>query len=268
MSKATVLAGLEAQRRATLQRLGAIEPSVWRRSLRGGMTAAELADWLAAADEAAARGRVRALASTRPDASRIGSREPAGDLSSAEPATLLGRLDRAGARLRRGARALPGLLWRAPVQADDGLRRPLVSLLRLRLLREWVAVSDPALGPPLAPPPQVTRVLPQAALERLPLEVLPRLDVRVGVLRLVLDEVPGQPAERTWGIDFARKHYGPRVEAAPDAVVRTWSGALARLIEGDVAWSDLGAEELRIEGDEELAAACLAAMAARRGAPS
>lgn len=274
MGKASVLAGLDAQRRATTRRLRALEDEAWRRPTAAGLTGAELAEWLIAVDEAAVRGRWGALATPRPappkeeparargHEERPGAAGGSGDaqLLGGDPRALLDRLDRAGTRLRRGMRILPGLLWRTRVEGDDGLRRSLVCLLRLRVLREWVAVADPVLGPPTSPAPPVARILARAALERLPVEVLPNLDVRVGVLRVVLAEIPGQPAGSAWGIDFARKHYGPRVDAQPDAVVRTWSGALARLLEGDADWSALPAGELRVEGDEELAAVWLAAL--------
>ena len=281
MAKASVLAGLAAQRRATLERLGRLDPAGWRQPTTAGLTVAELAAWLAAVDEAAVRGRLGALGSPRPDAASPDESHTAaaphlastasvarvlarGDAAS-NPATLLLRLERAGARLERGARLLPGVLWRTRVESDDGLRRTLVLLLRLRMLREWVAVSDPALGPPARPVPPVARELAQAALERLRTDVLPHVDIRVGVLRMVLEEIPGQPGERTWGIDFARKHYGRRVDAAPDAVVRTWSGAVARLLEGEVEASGLGPEDLRVEGNRTLADAWLGAVA--RGRP-
>ncbi len=281
MAKASVLAGLDAQRRVTLQRLGKLSPAEWRQPTNSGLTVAELASWLAAVDEAAVRGRLGALGSPRPGVTSPGnsaadatphlvsSASVAGvlarDDAAPNPATLLHRLERAGARLERGARLLPGVFWRTRVESDDGLRRTLVLLLRLRLLREWVAVSDPALGPPARPVPPVARELAQAALERLRTEVLPHAGISVGVIRLVLEEIPGQPGERMWGVDFARKHYGPRVEAAPDAVVRTWSGALARLLEGEVEASGLAPEELRVEGDRTLADAWLWAVV--RGRP-
>lgn len=254
MSKAAVLAGLDAQRVTTLERLRALPEEAWAAPTARGLAVGEAAAWIAAVDTALAAARFDALGRLRPEEAAVGSADE-----------VMARLDRAGARLRRRARALPAPLWRTRVDSGDGLRRPLVGLLRLRVLREWVTVSDPAFGPEELPPAAVGRVLVPAALERLPLEVLPHMALRVGVLRLVVVAVPGAPLERSWGIDFARKHYGPRVNAAPDATVRISASALAHLLEGAVGWSAVSDRDLQVEGDRDLAIACLAAMPERVG---
>ncbi|CAN5119101.1 hypothetical protein BH20ACT9_BH20ACT9_24030 [soil metagenome] len=78
------------------------------------------------------------------------------------------------------------------------------------------------------------------------------------------DRGRGPVTRRTWGVDFARRQYGPRVAAPPDATIRVTGPALALVAAGRVDRRRLPAESLLVEGDADLAAALLDAFA--RGA--
>lgn len=243
---AALRAALAVQRAQTIALLGT-RLDRWPEPLQAGGTVAAYATWLGEVDRRAARGRVLALATPVPASAPV-----------AAPIDLLEGAAAATRRLTGRLRWLPPPLWRARWGLRDGRAVSLADLLGQRLLTEWVVLTDPLLGGSgLVPPPQVAVCLVDAALARWPHAVLARSRARVGVVQFAVAAERRGPVVRRWGVDFPRRHYGPRVTASPDATITTWSGALARLLERRVGPGGLDAEDLRIDGDAALAAAAL-----------
>ncbi|MFO8076858.1 MAG: hypothetical protein ACQETV_01390 [Actinomycetota bacterium] len=254
MEKRTILEGMAAQRDQTVGRLG--DASVpWERVMPNGLSVLDVVTWLVETDAVAGRGRLRALASVAQPAST--------DDPDLDPAPLLEALDAGGRRLRERLRRLPRALWAVATATGAQARLPLDEVLALYVQREWAALAHPlgdldeAPSGVVLPADPASLVITDAALARLPVEVLPRATPRVGVVRLEVAPLPGSAPVRWWGVDFARKHYGPRVTALPDARVGLWGGALVRILDGAVGWRELEGHGLDVEGDRDLAAACL-----------
>ena len=254
MEKQAILEGMAAQRQQTVERLGTSE-AVWEHVMANGLRVRDVAAWLADADVRGARGRIGALLESVTPA--------AGERTGADPATLLEALEGGSRRLRARLQRAPRPLWGVVASTAPGRRLTLPEALACYVQREWAALASPlgdgeqAAGGVVLPPAAASLVITDAALARLPVEVLPHAAPRVGVVRLEVAPLPGCAPTRWWGVDFARKHFGPRVTALPNARVQVWGGALARVLDGDVAWSELEGDGLVIEGDRELAAACL-----------
>ncbi|HWH33454.1 MAG TPA: maleylpyruvate isomerase family mycothiol-dependent enzyme [Egibacteraceae bacterium] len=186
------------------------------------------------------------------------------------PQDIVDGLRRWGARIERLGRLVPGPVARLPVGTPYG-RHPVVFLLFLRVWDEWVHEQDVrwALGAPRddvpSPPPLVIgQALADMTLAVLPRRRLPEVARRTGIARLVVDPAPPDGAVTarpvTWGVDFARRQYGPRVTAKADAEVRVHAAALALLLGGRMHWRALRAPWLSVDGDGELAAALLDAV--------
>jgi hypothetical protein len=285
MRKRPVLAACRAQRTATIVRLAGLEPADWDRPCLPSWRVRDVAAHLVAIDEGAVTGRLLPVLARAPDRAAIERWNEASiaRYAALTPGDLLGALSAWGQRLQRVGRVLPSLLLQTPVRGPFG-RLPLVYLLYRRVVDEWVhecdvaAVSAPQPVPlvPAEPAPVVGDALTAAVLVALPRLALPAIPLARGVVRLTVDaqappdggppgETPRQGVARhVWGIDFARRHFGPRVTTPPDALVRTTAGVLTLMAEDRLRWADVRDELLVIEGDEALAAAVLDALPPRR----
>lgn len=238
--------------------------------------ARQLAAHLLAGDAALARGRVGTLLRIPPEPGPlIGVNPVATARWQDEDLRRLRRLlERSGERLARRVR-LAASLGRVPLRGAAG-RWSLRGLVAWRVLDEWVRAGDLVRGVGAgdaddAPPVDAVRgrVLADVVLGTFPRRVLPRLPRAAGAVRLVVELATPVAEEvglalgprRTWGIDYARRQYGPRVTAAPDAVVRVTAPALVLVAAGRVAWRRLPEEALRIDGDAAAAADVLDAVA-------
>lgn len=238
--------------------------------------ARQLAAHLLAGDAALVRGRVGALLRIPPEPGPlIGVNPVATARWQDEDLRRLPRLlERSGERLARRVR-LAAPLGRVPLRGAAG-RWSLRGLVAWRVLDEWVRAGDLVRGVGAgdaddAPPVDAVRgrVLADVVLGTFPRRVLPRLPRAAGAVRLVVELATPVAEEvglalgprRTWGIDYARRQYGPRVTAAPDAVVRVTAPALVLVAAGRVAWRRLPEEALRIDGDAAAAADVLDAVA-------
>lgn len=191
-------------------------------------------------------------------------------LAAAPPAELVSLLAQRGARFARRIDAAPAPLRRIPVPGAFG-RQSVAGLVTRRILHEWLHEQDiaAATAPGAAPSAgaAVAEAIADAVLQLLPTEVLPRTGLETGVIRLVLDLGPdAAPSRRTiWGLDFARRQYGPRVLARPEATIRLRATTLALLAHGrsdrldDRPCAD-------VEGDPALADVLLQALTAARAA--
>jgi hypothetical protein len=72
---------------------------------------------------------------------------------------------------------------------------------------------------------------------------------------------PAQPGRHTWSVDFARRHFGPRVTAMPDATAWLHVTGLALLAGGRQSRVELESQLLIIDGDAHLAGSLLDAIA-------
>lgn len=265
MRKGDAIEALRAQRRATLDQLAGLEREVWDAPCLPSWCVRDVVAHLATIDTAAVAGRLLPLLRS-PDGRAAVERwndNVVRQVDTDEPEALLAELDRAGQRLRAVAERVPAVAWRAPFRTVFG-RHPLGFLVARRVLDEWVHTVDIARAAGSIEPRAVAVPdwLATAVLDALPVQVLPRLDLPVGVVRLVvLTAPPGEDGEhaprRTWSVDFARRHFGPRVTAPPDATIRLHAGALALLGEGR---DPGGYGPVALEGDEALAARVLAGL--------
>lgn len=257
MRKAPAPAALAAQRAATLRRLSQLSDAAWDEPCLPGWRVRDVVAHLVAVDEAALTGRLL-------PAMRVGDRdafERWNDASIARwadksPQELRDALERWGNRLGTLVRRTPSAAAQVPFRSWFG-RQPLLFLVYRRVLDEWVHECDiawascpEAAGGPVPPEPGVAAVLAAAALAPLPHVALPKATRTNGVVRLVVET--GQESRRTWGVDFARRQYGSRVTARPDAVVRLGAPTLALLTEGRWSVADLPGR-VTVEGDEEMA---------------
>lgn len=263
MGTTRAIDALRGQRSTTLRQLAQLEPAEWDVACRPPWRVRDVAAHLVAIDEAAVSGRLLPLlreASGRADIERWNDAAVLRWVDEPVP-VLIEALERFGARLVVLAERIPGALWRIPARTVFG-RHPLGFLLARRVLDEWVHLCDvaTATGRDVVVPDGGADVLATAVLDALPAVLLPHLEPTVGVVRLVIhtgdigDDSQHAP-RRTWAIDFARRHYGPRVTARPDATVHMHAGALALLVEGRTPSGPLAA--IDADGDTALAGALL-----------
>jgi uncharacterized protein (TIGR03083 family) len=286
MRKTPVLAAMTAQRAATISRLAVLGGAEWERTCLPPWTVHDVVAHLVSIDEAAVSGRLLPVLLRAPDRPAIERWNDVAVLAYRDrtPGELIAALARWGRRLQRLTRLVPTVLGQARVSGPFG-RQPLMYLLYRRVLDEWVHEHDIAAATatgapggdadaevlPALPRQVVGEALSSAVLASLPQLVLPAVDRSVGVLRLTVDRAPfradGTPADggvavhRMWGVDFARRQYGPRVLTRPDVEVRTSAPVLALLAEGRSDWRRLPGTLLTVEGDTDLAAAFLDAVA-------
>lgn len=257
MRKGPATAALRAQRSATLRRLSHLPDAAWDEPCLPGWRVRDVVAHLVAVDEAALTGRIL-------PAMRAGDRSAferwndgsIGRWADRSPQELREALERWGGRLHTLVRRTPAAAAQIPFRSWFG-RLPLLFLAYRRVLDEWVhecdiawATCPEAARGPVPPEQEVADVLAAAALHPLPHLVLPKAERASGVVRLVVET--GDDARRTWGVDFARRQYGSRVAARPDAVLRIGAPTLALLTEGRWSVTDLGGR-VTLEGDEEMA---------------
>lgn len=274
--KSLALTALREQRDATLRRLRALEPEAWERPCLPGWQVRDVVAHLISTDEASVTGRlfVPLLRSEGRRAFERWNESAILRWNRLPPDELIAGLERWGQRLARMAATVPSVAARVPLSGPFG-RQPLLFLLERRIVDEWVHEEDVAAATVehggreilTVPRPAVSAVLADEVLACLPHLVLPRIERVTGVVRLVVDltlpsAVPPQPpqAPRVWGIDFARRQFGPRVTGEPDVTVRIPAAALALVAEDRVRWTDLAEPFLAVDGDKELAAALLDAL--------
>lgn len=273
MRKGRAIEALRVQRERTLVRLASLETADWDRDCLPGWQVRDVVAHLVASDQGTVTGTIyRAMRA--PDRAVIERWNDQAVLAwrDRSPEELLAALERWGRRLVRLATLLPAPLGRIPVGGAYGMQPALFALYR-RVQDEWVHEQDIAwavggpddAGPVTVPPPlAVGEALATAALAAIRGRVLPDVPRSVGVLRLVVDPAPpgGTVSARPvlWGIDFARRQFGERVTAKPDAEIVLGAAALSLLLLDRVRWTDLDANSLRLDGDEELAAALLNAL--------
>ena len=269
MKKAGGLEAMRAQRERTRALLTELSPDDWDLPCLPGWAVRDVVAHLVASDQASVTGAiVRPLFGTS-DRSVIERWNDRAVLRWRErpPEELIEARMRWGARAERFGRLVPGALSRMPVGTPYG-RQSLAFLLYLRVWDEWVHEQDIhwALGAPRddvpAPPPlYIAQAVADMTLAVLPRKRLPEVGRSVGVVRLVVDPSPPDGAVTArpvvWGVDFARRQYGARVTAKPDAEIRVHAAALALLLASRVDWRRLDATWLTVEGDREAAAALL-----------
>ncbi|CAN5262848.1 hypothetical protein BH20ACT8_BH20ACT8_16820 [soil metagenome] len=271
MAYRTVIEALRTQRAATLAQLAALPSDGWEIVCEGGSRprVRDIAGHLLAVDTAAVTGRLlpvmRAgslveLAGWDDDAVARYAEQP--------PEELRVELARVGDRLAHLAGRVPRAAAQIPVSTVLG-RQPLGVLLARRVVNEWVRTDDiaRATGAARRPAPGVPAVLTLGVLRALPALTLPHMEVSAGVVRLVVGiadgpEAPVDPDDRaaprvTWSLDFARRQYGRRVSAPPDATVRLHATHLALVAAGRRHCDT----DVAVDGDHELAATVLAELA-------
>jgi uncharacterized protein (TIGR03083 family) len=258
---------LRVQRATTLDLLQSLAPEQWAESCLPGWRVRDVVAHLVTTDEAAVTGRVVPLLRSRAGRARMERWNDQAVLRWADrsPEELMAGLSRWGERLARMTRLLPGPLYKLPIGLLYG-RLNLGETLLQRVVDEWVHTVDitRVTGGSARAPDPVPAALAAACFGRLPQGILPAVPRTVGVLRLEVGvgavEATGQeglqpspliPPWTSWGIDFARKHYGPRVGAQPDAVVRMHATTMALLVEARADWRE---EAVEVEGDEAMAA--------------
>lgn len=280
MRKGRGLDALRAQRVRTMALLSKLEPADWDRPCLPGWAVRDVVAHLVATDQASVTGRVLRPLLMNDDRSVVERWNDEAVLRwrDRSPEELMAGLQRWGRRVERVAVMTPGALAQVPVGGPYG-RHALVFLLYLRVLDEWVheqdiawalgAERDQVPGPPML---TIGEVLAQQVLAVLPRRGLLGVERSVGVVRLVVDPAPPGGAMSAlpvvWGVDFARRQFGPRVTARADAEVRVGAAALALVQESRLAWRNLSKEWLAIDGDEDLAAEVLDAVVLNSAPPS
>lgn len=265
MRKASAVTALRGQRSATLRTLSRLPEASWDVPCLSAWRIRDVVAHLIAVDEAAVTGRllpVLRAAADRHDWERWNDASVA-QWSERPPDELRDALARSGERLARFVNGLPQIVSRITLRTWLG-RQPLLFFVYRRVLDEWVHEHDVATASPHRegatghPDPVLADVLAAAVLHTLPHLVLPRVGRTSGVLRLIVDT--GADHRRAWGVDFARRQYGPRVSARPDAVARLDAATLALVAERRQHWQALPRTRLLIEGDEAVAADLLDAL--------
>ncbi len=230
----------ERQRSATLGLLAQLTDDLWDLPCGDAWRVRDVVAHLVVLDQAAAR--VRHLRQVRRAASiaevEALDEDDVRELAQQPPSELIAALERSGERLVAVWERIPGLVWRLPVRTLYG-RHPLSLLIARRMLDEWLHLVDIARAakPDVPQPIPCPALLASAVLDALPALYLPRVPVEKGVVRLVVSTAarPGsgiQGLHKTWGVDFERRQYGPRVTRTPDATVSLHASALALLTSG------------------------------------
>lgn len=265
--KEAAIGALRAQRAASLSLLRALDDDDWLAPCTPPWRVRDVVAHLVTIDEAAVAGRLVPLlraASGREDIERWN--DAAVPRWADEPVPgLLEALERFGTRLVAASERIPAPLWRVSARTVFG-RHTLGLLLARRVLDEWVHLSDVATSTrrEVIIPDGAADILASAVLDALPALALPQLEPTVGVVRLVVyTGAPGDAGEhaprRTWAVDFARRHYGPRVTARPDATIRLHAGGLVLRSEGRTPTGAIA--HVEVEGDADLAASLLDGLA-------
>lgn len=263
MRKTAAVTALRRQRAATLARLAQLPDRSWDAPCLHDWRIRDVAAHLIALDEASVRGRL--VQAMNASGSRLeveaGNQGSLARWADRSPAELLDALEQWGNRLARLVDRLPSAALRLPFRGPYG-RQPLLFVPYRRVLDGWVHECDVAWATdptgdrePVIPDPGVPDVLAAAVLASLPHLALPRAPRTSGVVRLVVNTAEEQ--WRTWSVDFARRQYGSRVVARPDAVVRTDALTLALLAEARWSWAEQPRDRISVEGDEDIAAALL-----------
>ena len=262
---------LRGQRSATIHRLGLLDDGEWDRTSpvtvgTDGLlpTVREIAAHLILTDEAilSARtliARIRSGGDHRWDAAEIERR------AAQTPGQLLASLATSRDRMARLASSSIRMAGGRPLRGTTG-RQPLEQWWCRRVLHEWLHeqdIADATGGQGDLPVAHVASVLTDAVLRDLPFTALPRADLPTGIVRLMVDTSPrlapddgipvAMPGRRTWSVDFARKHFGPRVVGIPDATVWLQAAGLAFLAGSRRQVDELAPFLLRVEGDRDLA---------------
>jgi len=297
MRKAIAVAALREQRTATISLLASLPDAAWQHAVctSAGDAAGVhgLAAHLVVADEALLVSRwLSGREGARRLASVIGWHDGGvAAWANASPGEVLAALARHGDRVAALVRATPSGAVNVAARGTQGRRQFLLQALYRRVFHEFAHSDDMAVAAGVVddlkdPSRPVAAALAFTVLQRLPVQVLPAVAADAGVVRLVVDPAaaddrspqlrhaavaeplpplsaapPVTCGRQTWSFDFARKHYGPRVSARPDAVVVAAAGPLALLHAGRRAWRELAPAQLSITGDHELAALLLDAVA-------
>lgn len=278
VQKDTLIAAVYAQREATLRRVATLADADWElpcpvppappgvvRLERSVRRVRDLVAHLIVVDEMVLQGgAIRSWMNLR----RLGSSDawdprriqPLTELSVMELVTLLARR---GERFAQLAAAAPAAVNHLPLPSPFG-RQPLLQVVARRVVHEWLHDRDLAGAQGVAPrSPQraIGEVIAAAVLAGLPAASLPRVPLRHGVVRLLINIDPAAPeaTHRSWSVDFTRRQYGPRVTVPADATVSMSAAALGLLATHRAGVDDetLGIE---VDGDGGLAAALLAAI--------
>lgn len=253
---------LSAQRAEALALFRDLDEAAWGAACLPGWRVRDVLAHLVAVDEAALTGRLlpRLRTHGRSEIEHWND-QAVQEFAEVAVAELLERLERAGMRLTAVLERLPRVASRVPLRTAFG-RQPVSVLVCRRVVDEWVHTVDVAraCGRQATLAEAVPPALAVGVLDTLPTLVLPTLRIRAGVVRLVVatgrigDE---HGTRRTWSIDFARRQYGTRVTARPDATVRLHASTLTLLAEGRCNVTALAADDLELDGDEALARAVL-----------
>ncbi|CAN5861579.1 hypothetical protein BH20ACT7_BH20ACT7_04200 [soil metagenome] len=283
MRKATAVAALRRQRLATISLLASLPDAAWERpgEAGDGLNVHGLAAHLVVADEALLVSRwLSGREGARRLANVVGWHD--GGLaawSSASPGEVLAALARNGDRVAAMVRATPSAAVNLRASGAQGRRSFLLQALGRRVLHEFAHRDDIAVAAGVGrdlegPSRPVADALTFTVLQQFPAEVLPTLAVDSGVVRLAIDPMGASacsprvrsqaPGLQTWSFDFARKQYGPRVSARPDATIAVAADALALLRTGRRCWRALTPAQLSVAGDAALAAVLLDAVATPR----
>ena len=284
MLKATLLAAVYQQRESTLRRVATLSDAQWDRicppprAPRGVIRldvpqrrVRDIVAHLITVDETALRGgTLRTWAGIRRLESD-GGWDPAriADLANRPVTELVTMLARRGELFAKVAAAAPSAVGHIPVRGPYG-RQPMLQIVARRVLHEWLHERDIAgSGGPQGhrlPSVEVAEVVADSVLAGIPNVALPRADRDRGVVRLLVDVADGGrledtvPGRRTWGVNFGRHQYGPRVLTPPDATIWTTASALALVANGRAFWADDHAP-VKVVGDGRLAGALLDAIA-------
>lgn len=155
-----------------------------------------------------------------------------------------------GRRLQRIVRWTPGVVARRTVPTMFGS----VSLAWISMLRvydEWIHQDDVrrALHREEVPPDAGARaLLAEFQLRGLPAKPLRAVAADRGVVEVAFDDVLEQPA---WRFDLARRQFGPRVSAEPDARIQSDVATWCRIAADRLTWRDAESEgTLHIDGDD------------------
>ena len=275
MRKDLFVAAVQLQRQSLLDRLAALSVQDWERLCPVPAAPADVlrldplrrrvrdvVAHLVVVDDMALRASTRWGAARRleyPGAWDLRRTTPLVELA---PTELISVAARQGERFERIVSLSPSAVGRLPVPGPAG-RHSFAQLVARRVLHEWLHEQDicVATDAPVGEiaRPEVASVVADAILSLLPARALPLVDRDRGVARILVDvgaedaEAPTRPA---WGIDFARRQYGPRVVAEPDATIRVPVATLALLLHGRDRFVE-GDGGLEVDGDTELAAAVM-----------
>jgi len=264
--KSTLLTAVYDQREALLRRVALLDDTDWDLPCAVAGPAAtrpvrEIVAHLLLADALILSGAVGARWQRTGRLQMPGSWDPAPLRAMAQlpVSALVTLLAQRGEKVARLIARAPLASWRLPVAGPAG-RRPAAQLWADRVVHEWLHEHDiagcSADQAPVAMRPATVSLATDAVLRTVADAVLPTVSLDHGVVRLV---VRGDASSRTWGVDFARRRYGPRVTAAPDAQLRLTPQDLVLIVNGR---GDRVPNSIDVTGDPDLAGRLLEALAA------